>query len=150
MLFLVPETVAGLSIQWGNYLLPMLVIWVLGSVIIWRLRRFHITFTYVVSFIAFGFLRSWLDRKSLAVGDCADHRADVPAFYFLHDHRSEDHGAIEEVAVRGRISGGAGEMIMRMYQIVYAPFYALFIVGPTAMLIEIWLDSRRASAEKLA
>ena len=47
MLFLVPETVASLSIQWGNYLLPMLVIWVLGSVIIWRLRRFHITFTYV-------------------------------------------------------------------------------------------------------
>ena len=42
------------------------------------------------------------------------------------------------------------EMIMRMYQIVYAPFYALFIVGPTAMLIEIWMDSRLASAEKLA
>ena len=42
------------------------------------------------------------------------------------------------------------EMFMRMNQIVYAPFYALFIVGPTAMLIEIWLDSRRASAEKLA
>jgi hypothetical protein len=42
------------------------------------------------------------------------------------------------------------EMIMRMNQIVYAPFYALFIVGPTAMLVEIWLDSRRASAEKLA
>jgi hypothetical protein len=33
---------------------------------------------------------------------------------------------------------------------VYAPFYALFIVGPTAMLVEIWMDSRRASKEKLA
>jgi Na+-translocating ferredoxin:NAD+ oxidoreductase RnfD subunit len=42
------------------------------------------------------------------------------------------------------------EMVMRMYQIVYAPFYALFIVGPTAMLIEIWLDSRRVSSENLA
>jgi len=42
------------------------------------------------------------------------------------------------------------EMIMRMYQIVYAPFYALFIVGPTAMLIEIWLDSRRGSTEMVA
>jgi hypothetical protein len=42
------------------------------------------------------------------------------------------------------------EMVMRLNQIVYAPFYALFIVGPTAMLIEIWLDSRRASADKLA
>src|SRR5713226_1904966 len=60
MLFLVPETVASLSIQWGNYLLPMIVIWGLGSLIIWRLRRFHITFTYVVSFIAFALLRSRL------------------------------------------------------------------------------------------
>src|ERR1700719_522880 len=60
MLFLAAETVATLSIQWGNYLLPMLVIWGLGSVIIWRLRRFHITFTYVASFIVFAFLRSWM------------------------------------------------------------------------------------------
>ena len=60
LLFLAAETVASLSIQWGNYLLPMLVIWVLGSVIIWRLHRFHITAIYVASFLAFAFLRSWM------------------------------------------------------------------------------------------
>src|SRR6266850_7606885 len=60
MLFLAYETVASLSIQWGNYLLPMLVIWALGSLIIWRLKRFHITATYVISFIAFAFLRSFI------------------------------------------------------------------------------------------
>ena len=61
MLFLVPETVAGLSIQWGNYLLPMLVIWVLGSVIIWRLRPAFISPSRMWrEFIAFGFMRSWL------------------------------------------------------------------------------------------
>jgi hypothetical protein len=38
------------------------------------------------------------------------------------------------------------EMIMRMRQIVYAPFYALFIVGPIAMLIEIWWESQRQRA----
>jgi hypothetical protein len=41
------------------------------------------------------------------------------------------------------------EMVMRLDQIVYAPFYALFVVGPTAMLVEIWLDSRRSNATKL-
>ena len=35
------------------------------------------------------------------------------------------------------------EMILRLNQVVYAPFYALFFVGPTAMLIEAWLESRR-------
>jgi len=42
------------------------------------------------------------------------------------------------------------EMVLRLDQIVYAPFYALFVVGPTAMVVEIWLDSRRANAAKLA
>jgi hypothetical protein len=41
------------------------------------------------------------------------------------------------------------EMVMRLHQIVYAPFYALFLVGPSALLIESWLDSRRASTPKL-
>jgi hypothetical protein len=35
------------------------------------------------------------------------------------------------------------EMILRLNQILYAPFYALFIVGPIAMLIDIWIESRQ-------
>ena len=34
-------------------------------------------------------------------------------------------------------------MILRLNQILYAPFYALFIVGPIAMLIDIWIESRQ-------
>ena len=34
LFFLGAETVAGLSIQWGNFVAPMLVIWILGSIII--------------------------------------------------------------------------------------------------------------------
>src|ERR1700730_2266922 len=60
LLFLAGDTVASLSIQWGNFMLPMLVIWALGSVIIWRLKRFHITATYVASFLVFAFLRTWI------------------------------------------------------------------------------------------
>jgi hypothetical protein len=40
--------------------------------------------------------------------------------------------------------------VLRLHQVVYAPFYALFMVGPTAMLIEIWMDSRRSSTANLA
>ena len=43
MLLLAPEHVARLSIQWGNNLWPMVVVWVLGALIIWRVKRFHIT-----------------------------------------------------------------------------------------------------------
>src|SRR5258705_10955166 len=60
LLFLAPETMAVLSIQWGNNYWSLLVIWILGSIIIWRARRFHISATYVVSFFLFAFLRSWI------------------------------------------------------------------------------------------
>ena len=35
------------------------------------------------------------------------------------------------------------EMVFRLMQFVYAPFYALFVVGPIANLIEIGLAKRR-------
>ena len=60
MLFLASQSVASLSIQWGNNFGSLAVIWALGSVILWRARRFHISLTYVVSFVALSFLRSWI------------------------------------------------------------------------------------------
>jgi len=55
---LAADTVASLSVQWGNMLLPMVVVWCFGSVIIHTLGRFHITLTYVTSFIAFALVRA--------------------------------------------------------------------------------------------
>jgi hypothetical protein len=45
------------------------------------------------------------------------------------------------------------EMILRLHESVHAPYYALFLVGPSANLIEIWWHARQsatASAPKLA
>jgi Na+-translocating ferredoxin:NAD+ oxidoreductase RnfD subunit len=36
------------------------------------------------------------------------------------------------------------EMLLRLDSCVFAPLYALFWVGPAALLIEMWIDSRRA------
>jgi hypothetical protein len=36
------------------------------------------------------------------------------------------------------------ELILRLAHIVNAPFFALTIVGPAAMLVEIWRSSRPA------
>src|SRR5580658_2828772 len=58
MLVLASQAVASLSIQWGNNFASLVVIWVLGTVIVLRAKRFHITLTYVVCFIALSFLRA--------------------------------------------------------------------------------------------
>jgi hypothetical protein len=34
------------------------------------------------------------------------------------------------------------EMVMRLAEVVYAPFYALFVVGSIAMVMEIRRDAR--------
>ena len=38
------------------------------------------------------------------------------------------------------------EMLLRLAEVVYAPFYALFLVGPAALIVEAALDYRRQAA----
>jgi Na+-translocating ferredoxin:NAD+ oxidoreductase RnfD subunit len=144
MLFLAAETVATLSIQWGNYLLPLVVIWIMGSVIVWRVRRFHITATYVVSFLAFAFLRSWIMGSpwQSEVAPITGPMYQLFVFFMITDPKTTVRSRTGQCVVAFLVA--VAEMVMRLDQIVYAPFYALFIVGPSALLLEMWLDSRRA------
>ncbi|MGI9064940.1 MAG: RnfABCDGE type electron transport complex subunit D [Pyrinomonadaceae bacterium] len=146
LLFLAPETVASLSIQWGNYIWPMLVIWVLGSIIIWRARRFHISATYVVSFFAFAFLRSWItgDPWQSEIAPITGPMYQLFVFFMVTDPKTTVKSKLGQCVVVFCVA--LVEMLLRLNHVVYAPLYALFLVGPTAMLIEIWLESRRARA----
>jgi Na+-translocating ferredoxin:NAD+ oxidoreductase RnfD subunit len=146
MLFLAYETVASLSIQWGNYLMPMLVIWALGSVIIWRLRRFHITATYVLSFIAFSFLRSLITGHpwQAEIAPITGPMYQLFIFFMITDPKTTVRSRTAQCAVA--FSVALVEMILRLFEVVHAPYYSLFMVGPAANLIEIWLTSRGRSA----
>jgi enediyne biosynthesis protein E5 len=146
MLFLAYETVASLSIQWGNYLLPMLVIWALGSVIIWRLRRFHITATYVISFIAFAFLRSLVTGHpwQAEIAPITGPMYQLFIFFMITDPKTTVGSRAGQCAVAFTVA--LVEMALRLVEVVHAPYYALFIVGPTANLIEMWLISRGRSS----
>jgi hypothetical protein len=42
------------------------------------------------------------------------------------------------------------EMILRLNQVLYAPFYALFIVGPIAMLVDLSRAGTSSGASSLA
>ena len=142
LFFLGAETVAGLSIQWGNFIGPMLVIWILGSLIIYRARRFHISATYVISFFAFAFLRSWItgDPWASEVAPITGPMYQLFVFFMITDPKTTVKTKLGQCIVAFLVA--FAEFILRLMQVVYAPFYALFIVGPTANLIEIWWESR--------
>jgi hypothetical protein len=143
MLFLAPATVASLSIQWGNYLLPMVVIWILGFLIVWRVRRLHITATYVVSFFLFAFLRSWVLHEpwQSEVAPITGPMYQLFIFFMITDPKTTVHSKRGQCLVAFLVA--VVETVLRFFQSVYAPFYALFIVGPIANAVEIWMDSRR-------
>ena len=142
MVLLAPATVTVLSIQWGNAVAPMAVIWLLGAVIVWRVGRAHISATYVAAFFVFSFVRSaltgvpWLATVAPITGPMYQ----LFIFFMITDPkttvRSKKWQCIVVVIV------AFVEMLMRLAEVVYAPFYALFVVGSIAMVIDISRESR--------
>jgi len=146
MLFLASDSVAGLSIQWGNNLASLVVIWLLGSIIVWRAQRFNITATYVASFIALSFLRARItgDPWQSEISPITGPMYQLFIFFMITDPKTTVRSRMGQCVVAFAIA--LVEFFMRLGSSVYAPLYALFWVGPAALFIEMWLDSRRARA----
>ena len=144
LLFLAPETVAALSVQWGNYKWPLLVIWILGTIIIYRAKRIHISATYVASFFVFAFLRSWItgDPVQAEIAPITGPMYQLFVFFMITDPKTTVRSKKWQCIVVFFVA--FVEMLLRLNQVVHAPLYALFLVGPTAMLIEIFWESRRS------
>jgi Na+-translocating ferredoxin:NAD+ oxidoreductase RnfD subunit len=146
MLVLAADTVAGLSVQWGNMLLPMIVVWCFGSVIIHTLGRFHITITYVLAFIALAFARSLLTGHpfSSEVAPITGPMYQLFIFFMITDPKTTVRSFRGQCVVAFLVA--ALEAVFRLLQFVHSPYYALFIVGPAANLVEIALDRRKRAA----
>lgn len=146
VLFLLPASVAGLSIQWGNNLWSLVVIWVLGAAILWRLRRLHICATYVAAFVLLAILRAHiLHQPVLAeISPVTGPEYQLFIFFMITDPKTTVRSKLGQSLVV--IAVAILEMFFRFDQSVYAELYALFWIGPIAMLIEMWLNERRMKA----
>lgn len=150
MLLLAPQSVAILSIQWGNNMWAMLVIWIIGSISIYRLRRFHICATYVTSFLVFALFRAWVtgDPYLAEISPITGPMYQLFTFFMITDPKTTVSSKRGQYIVVVAIA--FVEMIFRFYEAVYAPFYALFIVGPIAMITEIWWQDQKRSIDSLS
>jgi enediyne biosynthesis protein E5 len=142
IVLLAPATVTVLSIQWGNAVAPMVVIWLLGAVIVWRVGRAHISATYVAAFFVFSFVRSaltgvpWLATVAPITGPMYQ----LFIFFMITDPKTTVRSKKWQCVVVVMVA--FVEMLMRLAEVVYAPFYALFVVGSIAMVIDITRESR--------
>jgi len=137
MFALLPFGVAGLSIQWGNNIWPMLIIWTLGLIIVWRVKRLHITLTYVISFVFFSLLRSFITGDSFLteVAPLTGPMYQLFVFFMITDPATTVKSRKGQILVAFLIA--FVEFVFRLNQMIYAPFYALFIVGPLSMIISM-------------
>jgi Na+-translocating ferredoxin:NAD+ oxidoreductase RnfD subunit len=146
MLVLAAHSVAPLSVQWGNDLLPMVVVWAFGVVIIHRLGRFHVTATYVASFLALSLVRAavtghpWVAEVAPLTGPMYQ----LYVFFMITDPKTTVRPRWGQCLVAFLVA--VVEAGLRLLEFVHAPYYALFVVGPAANLIEIAVARRRASS----
>jgi Na+-translocating ferredoxin:NAD+ oxidoreductase RnfD subunit len=150
MLLLVPEYVAALSIQWGNSVWPLAIVWLLGAAIVYRVKRFHITATYVVSFVILSFVRTMFTGHSFLaeVAPITGPMYQLFIFFMITDPKTTVKPRWGQCLVAALIA--VAEMILRLAENVNAPFYALAIVGPAANVIEIYFTGKRRSASNVA
>ena len=141
--FLTPSAVAPLSVQWGNDFTAIVIIWALGLFILWRARRLHVSLTYVAFFLAFSAVRSLVtdDVFVAEVAPLTGPMYQLFVFFMITDPRTTVRSRTGRMIVAGAVA--FVEMFLRLSESIYAPFYALFIVGPIALLIEMLWANRR-------
>ena len=146
MLLLAPEFIATLSIQWGNTIWPMLVVWVLGAFITWRVKRFHITGTYVGSFLALAGVRTLITGHPFLaeVAPITGPMYQLFIFFMITDPKTTVKSKSGQCLVAFLVA--VAEMGFRLAQNVDAPYFALTVVGPIAMIVDIRMSSRKPAA----
>ncbi len=129
--------VAGLGVQWGNNFLAMGVIWFLGLLIVNKAKRLHVTVTYVVSFILLAYVRSLInDNAFLAeLSPLTGPMYQLFIFFMITDPPTSVYSKKGQILVAVLVA--LVEFVLRLNNYIYAPFYALFLVGPIAKFIDM-------------
>ena len=146
MLLIAPWAYSTLSVQWGNNVWPMLVIWALGALITYHVGPIHITATYVVSFFALAYVRSLVTGHSYwaEAAPITGPMYQLFIFFMITDPKTTVRSS-KRAQMGVAFAVALVEMILRLFEHVHAPYYALFMVGPAANFIEIYLSRKRSA-----
>jgi Na+-translocating ferredoxin:NAD+ oxidoreductase RnfD subunit len=151
MLLIASDSMAVLSIQWGNNMWAMLTIWIVGLFVISKVNLANICITYVLSFIAFAWLRSLItgDLFLAEIAPLTGPMYQLFVLFMITDPKTTLNTKIGQNIVAFLIA--FVEFFFRLGEAVYAPFYALFIVGPIAIIVKtLWDEWQEKKQAELA
>lgn len=136
-LFLAPMTVASLGVQWGNTLWMMLPIWTIGLFVMSRVKRLHVSLTYIASFVFYAWVRSLITGHAFAseLAPITGPMYQLFVLFMITDPPTTTTTVKRRMLVAFLVA--TVECGLRLAEIVHAPYYALFMVGPLARVIEL-------------
>jgi Na+-translocating ferredoxin:NAD+ oxidoreductase RnfD subunit len=148
-LFFYPQYVTHLSIQWGNASWSVAFVWSLGLIVVTRLRRVHICLTYVTAFLVLSYLRQFITGHPFLaeVAPITGPMYQLFILYMITDPGTTVKSKRGQMFVVTMVA--LMEFIFRCLPTyfpnsslvagaaIHAPFYALFLVGPTFLIAEI-------------
>ena len=143
MLLLAGEYVASLGQQAGNEVWPVLLIWALGSLILYRLGRLHIPLVFLATFIPLAFLRSTITGNGwrAELGPVTWPMFQLYIFFMITDPPTTTKRRWSQCLVAALVA--VMETVLRLvFRDIHSLYHALFIVGPTSNFIEILLTSK--------
>lgn len=131
---------AVLSIQWGSNMWAMAVIWMIGFIVLWQVKLFHVSAVYVIFFLFFAWVRSLMtgDLFMAEIAPITGPMYQLFVLFMITDPKTTVSTKWGRCLVAFLIA--FVELFFRLNEAVYAPFYALFIVGPVAIIVEILLE----------
>ena len=147
MLFLAPQYIASLSVQAGNNGLAVAVIWILGGMIMLKLKRFHIPLAFVAAFVPLAFLRSFVTGHpwQTELAPITSPMFQLYIFFMITDPQTTTRARWSQILVAVLVA--VAETVCRLaFKDVHSLYHALFFVGPAANLVEIIAGRRRRRA----
>lgn len=156
MLLIAAPITTILSHEWGNDLRVNMIIWSVGLAVVYRARLLHVTGSYAAAFVFFAWLRSLMNDHSFLteVAPITGPMYQLFVFFMITDPPttvSTLRGRILVAVLIALVEAGL-RLAADMHMPWVAPFtpapafYALFTVGPLALIIQRTWSARRASS----
>lgn len=137
MLFLAND-MHSLSVEAGNDLSAVLVIWVLGCMILYQLGRLHQPLTFVAAFVALSYFRAWWTGAHFEteIAPITSPMFQLFIFFMITDPKTTTKSKWSQIVVV--LAVAVVETFYRLrFEDKYSLYHSLFTVGPIANLIEI-------------
>jgi hypothetical protein len=151
MLFLAPQTVASLSVQAGNEVWAVAVIWFMGGLILYTLGRLYIPVAFLLAFIPLSLMRSWFTGNSALteLAPVTSPMFQLYIFFMITDPKTTTKSRRSQIVVA--ICVAIMETFYRLaFRDIHSLYHALFTVGPIANVIEIVYQQRKHTAGRVA